>query len=212
MNIKMHTNLLLLTLIIIGFSGTAQAGKYKCWTNNEGVRECGTKVPPEYIQKGHQEISKHGTVAQEMERVKTSEELKEIARQKAITVEQQKQEKERARQDNILLGTFTNIDDINMTRDGKIAAINASISLTKARILKIREDLDKRINTAATAERAGRAPNQDLLKDIASLKRQIKNNETFIVEKHKEQEKIKESYAGDVARFKKLKGIKDLPE
>ena len=36
--------------------------------------------------------------------------------------------------------------------------------------------------------------------------------ETFIVEKHKEQEKIKESYAGDVARFKKLKGIKDLPE
>ena len=26
----------------------------KCWTNNDGVRECGNAVPPEYAQQGHE--------------------------------------------------------------------------------------------------------------------------------------------------------------
>ena len=48
----------------------AAARKIKCWTNKEGFRECGYTVPPEYAQKGHQEIGKFGTV-EEVERAKT---------------------------------------------------------------------------------------------------------------------------------------------
>jgi len=214
MNIKTSLNLILLALVLAG-SNTVLAAKYKCWKNNEGVRECGTKVPPEFAQKGHEEISKHGTVVGETDRIKNEEELEEAARQAAIDAEKKKQEEEQTRQDKILLDTFSNVDDINMTRDGKITFIQTSINLTKKRIEKIQQDLDKRIEAAAAAERSGKAPNQDLLKDIASLKRQIKNNEKFIIEKKKEQGQVKESYAGDVARFKELKGIKDskdLPE
>jgi hypothetical protein len=42
---------LLVTLISLtcGFSLTADAA-IKCWTNKEGVKECGDTVPPEYAQ------------------------------------------------------------------------------------------------------------------------------------------------------------------
>ena len=54
---------------------------------------------------------------------------------------------------------------------------------------------------------SGKAPSEDLLKDIDSKKRQINNNNKFIEEKRAEQETIKQAYAEDIDRFKKLKGI-----
>ncbi len=45
-----------LTLMFVLCLGTAQAGKIKCWTNSDGVRECGNIVPQEYTQGGHDEI------------------------------------------------------------------------------------------------------------------------------------------------------------
>ena len=34
----------------------ASAG-IKCWTNDDGVRECGNTVPPKYAQKAHRELT-----------------------------------------------------------------------------------------------------------------------------------------------------------
>lgn len=88
-----------------------------------------------------------------------------------------------------------------------MTALETTIKLTKARNDKIQLDLDKRIQTAANAERGGKAPPEELLKDIESLKRQMKNNDTFIDGKRAEQEEIKQAHAKDIEHFKKLKGI-----
>ena len=29
------------------------SARMKCWENSEGIKECGDKIPPEYIQKGY---------------------------------------------------------------------------------------------------------------------------------------------------------------
>lgn len=179
--------------------------RIKCWTNNEGVRECGNAVPPEFAQKSHKEISKHGLVMEEQERAKTEEELAEEKRLAAIEAEETRKAEEQAKQDKILLDTFSSVDDIEMTRDGKIAAIESSIKHTNKRSKKIQIDLDKRIQTAAAEERAGKAPSESLLKDIESLRRQIKNNESYITKKRAEQTQVREEYAIDIARFNELK-------
>ena len=66
-------------IILLTFSGmllsTSVQARLKCWTNSEGVRECGNAVPPEYAQQGHQELDKSGMVKKETERAKTDEEL-----------------------------------------------------------------------------------------------------------------------------------------
>ncbi len=185
-------------------SGSAQA-RMKCWTNNEGVRECGDRVPPEFAQQGHEEIGKGGLVREKTERAKTPEELAEEARLAKIEEEKLKAEEQRQLQDRILLETFATEQDIERARDDRITAVDATIKLTQARNEKIQVDLDKRIAKAAADERAGKTPSKALLKDIDSLKRQINNNKDFMDNKRKEQEEIRQKFALDIERYRELK-------
>ncbi|MGH8245670.1 MAG: hypothetical protein ACREUU_04485, partial [Gammaproteobacteria bacterium] len=123
----------------------------KCWTNRDGVRECGEAVPPEYAQEGHEVIKKGGAV-EETERAKTPEELEEARKQAALDAEQARAEEERKRQDFTLLQTFSSVEDIERVRDQNIDALNATIGVTRARNAKIQDDLDKRIAAAAAEE------------------------------------------------------------
>ncbi len=205
--IKTGKFLLVAATLLTGLgAGIPASAAIKCWKNNEGVRECGESVPPEFAQQGHEEIKKSGAV-EETERAKTAEELAEEKR-KADAEEQIKQaEQEKVRQDSILLATFSTVGDIERVRDEQIAALEATISVTKTRNTKIQQDLDKRIEAAAAEERAGKSPNAALLKDIESLRRQTDNNQQFIESKHQEQETIRQQYAGKILRFKELKGL-----
>ncbi len=200
------TLIYLFALSGLTLSGTAQA-RMKCWTNNEGVKECGNNIPPEYAQKEYQELGKGGIVRGKTERAKTDEELAEARRLEKEKAKQAKLDAEKKKQDQILLSTFSNVGDIERARDERVSALESTIKLTHARNEKIQLDLDKRIQTAANAERAGKTPPEDLLKDIESLKRQTSNNNAFIEGKRAEQEEIKKAHALDIARFKKLKGI-----
>ncbi len=203
----LNTFIIILSLASLTLSGTVQA-RMKCWTNDEGGRECGDKVPPEYAQKSHQELNSSGVVKEKTDRAKTDEELDEQRRLDQIQAEKDKIAAEQKKKDDVLLQTFSNVGDIERARDERLTALDASIKLTEARSEKIKYDLDKRIQKAATEERAGKTPSEALLKDIESLKRQLKNNDTFIEAKRAEQEEIKTAHAKDIAHFKKLKGIK----
>ena len=201
-----NTSIIILTLAGLSVTTTVQA-RMKCWTNNEGVRECGDRVPPEYAQKGHQELSKSGMVKSETERAKTEEELAEEKRLAKLEAEELKKKEEQEKLDKILLETFSSEADIERARDERVSAVEATIKLAEQRNSKIQLDLDKRIQSAAAEERSGKKPSEALLKDIESLKRQIKNNDNFIVDKRAEQEEIKKAHALDIERYKKLKGI-----
>ena len=196
----------ILGIALFAFALPASA-RIKCWTNHEGVRECGQVVPPEFAQQGHEELTKHGTVRDEVERAPTEEEVAAIEARKEQERLEREIQKEQARQDKILMNTFSSVEGIEATRDEKIAALNTTINLTNKRTENIQEDLDKRIERAAAQERSGKQPSEKLLESINSLKRQIKNNEAFIAEKRREQEQLRARFAEDIARFKELKGM-----
>ena len=201
---KLLSNFVVTTLLC--YVGLAtQAASIKCWTNNEGVRECGTTIPPEFAQQGHEEINRQGRVVNEQDRAKTEEELDAAKKQAAIDQEKQQATEERARKDKILLDVYTKVEDIEKVRDDNIRAIQARITLAKSRIDKTQIDLDNRIKSAAEAERGGKIPNEALLKDIEDLKQRNKNNEDFIAEREKDIENIRAEYAADIERFKELK-------
>ncbi len=179
----------------------------KCWTNNEGVRECGNRVPPEYSQQGHQEISKSGMVIDEQSRVRTKEELAADAQQKVLLAEEKRVIAEKKKADNILLATYTNVIEIERARDERLKAIDSSITLANKQSETIQQDLDKRIQAAATAERSGKAPNDALLADIEELQRQVANKRSYISARKKEKEETNAEYAANIQRFKELKGL-----
>jgi len=198
--------LFLLTSILLTFTVPASA-RIKCWTNSEGVRECGRTVPPEYAQQGHEELTTHGTVAEKQERAKTDEELARLEEEQQRQKEERQRRKDEEKHNQILVDTFSSVEDIEAARDEKIAALDTTINLTNKRTEKIQEDLDKRVKRAAAQERSGKEPSADLLKSINSLQRQIKNNDEFIAVKRQEQEQLREQFAKDIERYKELREI-----
>lgn len=199
--------MLITVFILVSISFTSEA-RIVCWTNKDGVKECGDRIPPEYSQKAHQELNEQGLVIDKTARAKTDEELAEEKKQEEAEAEKARQAEEQARQDKILLDTFSNVDDINMARDGKVAAIETTISLAEKRNEKLQEDLDKLVEQAAALERSGKTPSEDLVKDIDTARRQINNNNEFIASKRSEQDAVKDEYAQHVERFKELKAMK----
>lgn len=196
-----------LTALLLGSFTLPSQAAIKCWTNKDGVRECGDKVPPEYSQQGHQELSKQGLVKEEQKRAKTDEEIAAEAKTAAEAAEQKRIQQERAKQDTVLLETFSSLEDIEQVRKERLVAIESSIKLAEKRTETIQADLSKRIKSAADSERAGNAPNEALLKDIESLKRQINDNSEYIAGKRKEYDDTQSEYDGYAQRFKELKNL-----
>ena len=202
-------NLIITSLsIILGvllFSQSFQAVAFIKCKDKDGNWHMGDTIPPECVKTGYEEISEQGRVKSVQEREKTPEEIEEAKRLAAIEAEKQAKVAEQVRQDKILLDTFSNVDELEMSRDGKVAVIETRINLREKLNIKRQQDLEKRIQAAATAEQGGKNPNEALLKDIESLRRQIKNNEAFIEEKRKEQEMVRKASNDDIERFKLLK-------
>ncbi len=199
-----HKHSIVLAAGLFGFAVSAGA-EIKCWTNDQGVRECGNSVPPEYAQQSHKRINEQGIVIDEKERAPSDEELAEQKRQAAIEAEKARERAKQREQDSILLETFSSEDDIISARDDKVAAMNAQIKLAESRLKKLRASLNKRMEKAAAEERAGNTPAETLLQDIESLRRQIQANEDFIADTEADREQIKSEYNADLERFRQLK-------
>jgi len=186
--------------------GSATAG-IKCWTNSEGVKECGNVVPPEYSQEGHSEVNEQGITTGTTDRAKTTEEL---AAEKQALVEQEARKKVAAKQaayERVLLDTFTTEDDLLLARDGKLAAIDTRILHTQQIAAGLEEKLGSLEEEAANQERAGGTLDEELLGDIAALQSQIEQNSMFIVERQNEKESLSLQFVEDLARYRELKGI-----
>jgi chromosome segregation ATPase len=200
-----HLTLILPLLLGIGLTpGIAQA-KIKCWTNSDGIRECGNAVPPEYAQQGHDEINQSGIRVKRHERAKTEAELAEEARLKAIEDEKRRLAEEQAGHDRVLLNTFASEDEIVMARDGKITSIKTEIRLTRRSMNSAEERLNQLRKQAADLERAGKPVPEKLDKDIRQAQTQIKEYEEFVRNKQAEKSKIHHQFKTDVERYRKLR-------
>jgi len=181
------------------------SARMKCWTNSEGIKECGDKIPPEYTQQGYQELSKGGVVLEEKERIKTKEELEKAKKEAAIIAREEKKEQKKKANDKMLLETFASIKEIETARDQKIESVESTIKITQKRIIKLQYLLDDELNQNSLDKQIDGEDKK--FNNVESLKEQISDNKKFIKNKIDEQGKIKKTYIEYISRFKKLKGL-----
>jgi hypothetical protein len=199
----------LVCLISLLFAAPAtMAGSIKCWTNKEGVRECGAVVPPEYSQQRVEIMNERGIVVDVKEAAKTKEQLAEEARLAKLRQEELRRQEEARLRDTILLQSFTTERDLKISYDGKIGVNRDIIDITNTGTRTLTENLDNTRTKAANYERAGEKPPESVLEEMNSLKRQIKDNDEFIARKEEEIKALKRQYEADLNRFRELKGIK----
>lgn len=193
---------------LLALPGTAAAG-IKCWTNSEGVRECGNAVPPEYAQGEHVEKSSSGIVKKTQQRSRTREEVVAERERRAAEAKAKAAAAaaaaERAKADRVLLDTFSSEDDLVLARDGQLTNVEAQIKVTESHVKKLNKQLDQMIGQAADIEKRGRAVPDSLAENIESVREQIDDQHQFIDDKRREQETIRSKFDADIARFRELR-------
>lgn len=196
----------LILVLVTGLSPSPPAhARIKCWTNKDDIRECGNVVPPEYSQKGHEELSDQGIVIDRKERAKTPEELEEERRLAAIQAEEDRKARKKEIADRVLLDTFASEDDLVLAQDGKLAAIEQTIHVTESRIKKLQKSLNEIMSMAAEMERRGKSPADGTQNEIDVVRAQIAENRAYIKTLHKEQDAVRNAFESDLTRFKELK-------
>jgi len=215
---KKITPPLLLSLVFCGTLAMpiSSVAGIKCWTNKEGVRECGNMVPPEYAQKETRTIDDQGITTDVNKRAPTKAELAEQERQRAAEqkrLEEEKSQKEleakrreeQAKYDRVLLATFLTEEDITRSRDRKVSAIDATIELSNITMDKLQGKLEKEKQHAASFERKGKPVPKNTQKDINNLQKQLDEKKSYIASKQREKQELIDKYAADLERFRELK-------
>ena len=212
-----HTLLYALIAVALGASAGAQAADtqkksssqpgprlYK-WVDDQGKVHYGDKVPPEYAKQERKVLNEQGVQVKTLEAAKTPEQLAEEERLAAQRKEQERIAADKAAHDRMLLATFSTEDDMVMTRDGKIAAIDGVLRVTRDRIEKIETNLTDLTREAAELERAGKPIPEALHGEILGARGQIQRYLDYIAGKRREQEDIRAQFEADIRRFRELK-------
>jgi hypothetical protein len=193
-----------LALLIALAAHETGAGRLYKWVDEEGNVHYGDTVPPEYADRERRVINERGVTLGVTEAAKSAEQRAEEERQARIREQQRRVAEKRAARDRILLQTFSNVDDMHLTRDGKIAAIEAVIRITRSNINGLRQALDQLTRRAAGHERAGRRVPDELRREIEAVQRQIETNEAFIEARRAEQDEVRAKFDADIKRFLEL--------
>ena len=195
--------------LIVLLPAVAQAALYR-WVDKDGNVHFSDKIPAEAAREDTRKeaITPQGDVKEIVqEKSKTPEQLAEEKRQRELREAEEERIRQQRQHDRLLVSTYDSVDSLEMARDGKINALESQILVASGQI-KEREDLMERFRArAAELERSGEPVNEKLQQDMALTQDQIDRNRERIEELRAEQQRIRDKYAADIARYKMLKGI-----
>lgn len=205
-----HNLLLAALALVLGVGAPAASAKIVCWKNNEGVRECGNAVPPEYAQQSVERKSAMGVTVDKTERAKTAEELeRDRAERERMAREKAQQDRiaaERARHDAVLLQTFTTEEDLKLAHDGKVAAIDSRIKHSEQIVERLELSRAELQREAASLERSGKKVSESLQQQITDVQNQIDKTLAEIERRQEERLQLQDRFRSDLARYRELKG------
>ncbi len=200
----------LIMLLALSAAAAPTQAAFKCWTNAEGITECGDAVPPEYAQQESRTVNEGGITIETKERAMTQEEraaARSAAEEKERReAEEAKRAREQAAYDRVLTSTFASVKDIEDSLERKLTAIDDTINLNRIIINKLQEKLAAERRKAANMEMSGRSVSEAVVDAIASYQKQIAEKEQYILSKEAEKEALREEYDAYIQRFKEITG------
>jgi len=208
-----YTRLVFITLVTLAIPGLCQAAPgagrtIKCWKNDLGIRECGSIVPPEYAQKRIEVINERGIVVQVIDPPKTREQLEQERQVEEKRKAEEQAKKEQAHQDAILLNSYATERDLIIARDTNLKAIQGQLDIAINNLKMLQNNLDDLQSQAGNYERSGKKPPANLIEHIRTTKMQITKKQEAIQKRQQEKDALAEHYESQLARYRKLKGIK----
>lgn len=206
----MQKQITLLSFIValMALAPSAHAKIYK-WTDENGKIHFGDRIPAKYTNSAHEQLSNSGKTIESVGRAKSGEELRaerlaQEAEEKRLK-EERKAQLEQARQDQILLDTFSSERDITIMRDDRLSAIDSDLRLAESYNSQLRTQVEKTQNDINNFVKRKKPVPETLQQTIAGVQAQIDKNNEFVERKNQEKTEITEQFAKDLKRFKELR-------
>lgn len=210
---------LLVSLTLSAFSPISHA-EFKCWTNDEHVRECGSVIPPKYAKKGYKVLNKQGDEVGQQEAQKSDEELRALREKELREEAEQEAIKKREEEDRALFDAYPTESDILLAKKGKLASVEASIKVAQRQIDFFQTSLDDLLRAIERNQKKRETMIQTQGKDstgevdariteleghTADLKDKISRFTDAIQDKRKEQNEIEIRFTDYLNRYRNVK-------
>jgi hypothetical protein len=188
----------------------ADETKYYRWVDAEGNVHYGDSIPAEYAEYPKQVLNDHGITVDSLAGKKSEEELEAENRAKEVRVAQELQQ----RADQALLATYLSVEEILMHRDRRVELFQAQSRVTELYLSNLSRRLEVLRAEAANYQpysENSEAPMipRDLADDLRETKETIERHQTNLKKFRADEQQIITRFAGDISRFKILKGIEE---
>ncbi len=195
-------------MLALPLVASAEDAKVFRWVDENGVIHYGDSIPAKYAELPKQVLNEHGVAVQELEGKKTPEQIEA----ERIETEKRVAQELRKRADQALLATYLSVDEILMHRDRRVELFQAQSRVTELylsnlsrRMENIRKDASR---YSPYSEDTGAPPiPDDLAEDLRKTKETIERHERNLEKFQADEQQIIARFAGDISRFKLLKGI-----
>ncbi len=181
-----------LTLLITVAPASFAADLFR-WVDKKGNVHYTDRVPPEYVQNGYRVINKQGLTVTTISAKKDDPDQKISAEAKA-----------QLERDRRLLTIYSNADEINATRDRKLAEIKNGISLRQDTLTLLERQFRDQTREASDYEKQNEAVPETLIANINTTKKKInayqdaiKQQQQLLLDTHKQ-------YGEELERYKKI--------
>jgi hypothetical protein len=183
------------------------AGKLYKWVDDEGHTHYSDKLPPSETKRARTHLDERGVTVDRIDAAKTPEQIRQEAEEARLREEQERLAEKQRAEDRVLLRTFRTTDDIEMAREGQIQAVDTYIRVTQSNIKRLKNTLSEMQKNAANLELSGQKVSPRYLKDIDNKRQALKDAYQSIVDREREKNRIRQSFATDLKRFRELKKL-----
>jgi hypothetical protein len=206
MKVSILTAAVLLLLPVLAAAQTEQ--KLYRWIDKEGNVHYGDSIPAEYAEVDKEVLNEHGITLDVMRGKKSDAELAEERRQEELRMRREQQR----RQDQALLATYLSVDEIVMHRDRRVELFQAQSRVTELYLRNLQKRLESLQTEASRYRPYSEDPDAEMIKpdlaaDIASTREAITRHQANLQRFHQDEQSIVARFAGDIDRFKQLKGL-----
>jgi len=205
----MCKNILTITaLLLLSLAASAQERNVYRWIDAEGQVHYGDSIPVEYSEFPKDVLNDHGVAVQILEGKKTAEQLEadRIENERQVAVELQ------LRADKALLATYLTVEEILMHRDRRVELFQAQSRVTELYLSNLARRLEglraDSANYKPYSENADAPMIPEVLANhLRETKETIDRHERNLKKFQSDEQQIISRFAGDISRFKTLKGI-----
>ena len=211
MNACMRPLLISLALLLLAAGAAAAPGPVPPdkggilkWVDDKGLTHYGDTIPPEYANRSSTLLNKSGRIMRQSETVKP-------AAQQAPAAEQEKLLSDQQHHDAVLLGSYTNEQEIDLARERSTQMDEAAIKGLEQGMEAVKARLAMHQKSAAGFTVRKKPVPEDLKKDLDDASGELGRIEAQIRQKRLDIEATQQRFDHDKQHFHELKQIAPKP-